>query len=83
MMLKRWRGFHPPAFYYSLLTSFSIASASTSGVNAFAKLVSFSIISTIITSLQLYYTLYRVYNQVFILFFTNKNRAYQHRFNLG
>jgi len=69
MMLKRWRGFHPPAFYYSLLTSFSIASASTSGVNAFAKLVSFSIISTIITSLQLYYTLYRVYNQVFILFF--------------
>ena len=69
MMLKRWRGFHPPAFYYSLLTSFSIASASTSGVNAFAKLVSFSIISTIITSLQLYYTLYRVYNQIFILFF--------------
>ena len=69
MMLKRWRGFHPPAFYSSLLTSFSIASASTSGVNAFAKLVSFSIISTIITSLQLYYTLYRVYNQVFILFF--------------
>jgi hypothetical protein len=68
MMSRRWRGFHPPAFY-SLLTSFSIASASTSGVNAFAKLVSFSIISTIITSLQLYYTLYRVYNQVFILFF--------------
>nr|DAF06497.1 MAG TPA: hypothetical protein [Caudoviricetes sp.] len=60
MMLKRWRGFHPPAFYYSLLTSFSIASASTSGVSAFAKLVSFSIMSTIITSLQLHYTLYRV-----------------------
>nr|DAS63471.1 MAG TPA: hypothetical protein [Bacteriophage sp.]DAW23951.1 MAG TPA: hypothetical protein [Caudoviricetes sp.]DAX19332.1 MAG TPA: hypothetical protein [Bacteriophage sp.] len=59
MMLRRWRGFHPPAFY-SLLTSFSIASASSSGVSAFAKLVSFSIMSTCITSLQYYYTLYRV-----------------------
>nr|DAX49057.1 MAG TPA: hypothetical protein [Caudoviricetes sp.] len=57
--IERWRGFHPPAFY-SLLTSLSIASASSSGVSAFAKLVSFSIISTIITSLQYYYTLYRV-----------------------
>nr|DAI36866.1 MAG TPA: hypothetical protein [Caudoviricetes sp.] len=59
MMLRRWRGFHPPAFL-SLLTRFSIASARTSGVSACAKLVSFSIMSTIITSLQLYYTLYRV-----------------------
>nr|DAK36933.1 MAG TPA: hypothetical protein [Caudoviricetes sp.] len=55
-----------------MLTSFSIASASTSGVNAFAKLVSSFIVSTFITSLHLYYTLYRVYRQVFILIFTNK-----------
>ena len=57
--------------------------ASVSSVNSFIKLVSSFIMSTFITSLQLHYTLYRVQSQVFILIFTNKNRAYQHRFILG
>ena len=52
--------------------------ASVSSVNSFIKLVSSFIMSTFITSLQLHYTLYRVQSQVFILIFTNKNRAYQH-----
>nr|DAE64628.1 MAG TPA: hypothetical protein [Caudoviricetes sp.] len=60
MMLRRWRGFHPPAFY-SLLTSFKMMIASVSSVNSFIKLVSSFIMSTFITSfLHLYHTLYRV-----------------------